>query len=248
MAKTRRDKQRHEERKTAAQRRAEKHTGGFGPTGFKVPDGMKLFQPKAGTYTLDIVPFKVGKRKFNPEISFADEGHLYYEQTYFTHFKVGPAEKSYVCASRTFDKKCYVCEERSRLDRKGASKETIKALYAKERQVFLVYDHEDKKKGLQVWDVSYHNFGKLLDTRIRSAKESRLATFDDPSTKGKTLEILLEEETMGTNKYIEAKSIDFLPREDAIPDKILKAAPCLGDLIIMPNYEKIKEAFEGDEE
>lgn len=241
MAKSREERG---ERTSTARRRAETHTGGFSRTTFRVPDGMSVWQPKAGeTYTVDILPYKVGKRKFAAGITFADPGFDHYERTYFNHARIGPNEDAYACSARTFDKPCPICEYRGKIAKEGAPQDDIKALYAKERQIFCVYDHAEKAKGPQLWEFSYHLFGKLLDTRVKSAKGGRYDCFYFPDKEGRTLEITFVEKAIGTNKFAEVVSIDFTEREKAIPAEVLEKVPDLGELIIEMPYDKLKQIF-----
>lgn len=235
-----------EERQSTARRRAETHQGGgFARTTFKVPKGISVWKPKAGeTYTVDILPFKASKRKFMQSITFADPGFEHYERTFFTHPRIGPNENAYVCSAATFDKPCFPCEYRMKLAKKdGAAEQEIKALYAKERQLFCVWDHADKSKGPQLWEVSFHLFGKLLDTRIKSAKNGRYDGFYFPDAEGKTLELTFVEKQMGTNKFSEVVSIDFMDRDEEIPEEVLAKVPCLDDLIIETPYDRLKKIF-----
>lgn len=233
-----------EERVSTARRRAETHVGGFSRTTFKVPEGMSVWQPKAGeTYTIDILPYKVGKRKFAQGITFADPGFEHFERTFFNHARIGPNEDSYVCLAKTFDKPCPICEYRGKISKDGATQDEIKALYSKERQLFCIYDHAEKNKGPQLWEVSFHLFGKLLDTRIKSAKGGRYDGFYFPDKEGRTLEVTFVEKSMGANKFSEVVSIDFTERDEEIPEEVLAKVPCLDDLIIEVPYDKLKQIF-----
>ena len=230
------------ERQSTARRRAEQHA--TFTRCYRVPDGVQVFQPKAGTYTLDIIPYKVSKKKYAASCTWADPGFEHYERTYFNHARIGPNEDAFTCAARTFEKACPICEYRSH-NSKSMSQDEAKALNTKERQIFLLYDRGEPSKGLQVWEISYFLFGKLLDSRIKSDKRGDRAGFYFTDDEGRSLEITFEEKQIGQGKMLEAVSIDFAARDKPIPEKVLEKASgvCLDDLVIEVPYDKLKAIF-----
>jgi hypothetical protein len=239
-------KDRAERRYTSARKRAETHTTGFANTCIRVPDGVSMFKPKAGTMLLDILPFKVGKG--NP---WADEGALHWERTYHVHRNVGANNEMRVCPRMTAKGRCPICEHRAKLLKKNdeGNEDLIKDLSPKERQLFNVINLKEPDKGVQLWDFSYHLFGKALDARLRNADEDdgwdKFFFLED----GLTLKIGFAEESMGGRTFLTAETIDFKTRKEDYEDDILEQVHCLDDLLIVPEYDALKKAFlETDED
>lgn len=232
-------RQRREKNKTStARRRAETHSSGFETTCFRMPDGVSFYSPDEGVALVDIVPYIVGDG--NP---FAEKGDLHYERTYWRYNRIGADEKPYVCSSKTFGKPDFIQEWRQRESKVEESTEMVKLLTPKERQLFLIWDHKAKEKGIQLWEYSYHQFGKLLDERIKTSEESEgwdQFYYADPG--GYTLRLTFTEE----KPYgIKVTAIDFKPRDDdyVMPDKIKNHGICLDDILIEVPYEKLKSIF-----
>jgi hypothetical protein len=245
---TRREKQQREERAVSAKRRVETKDDG-GRTCLNLPSGLDLFSVKSADKTkrIDIIPYRLKDNRRNPFAKEMEKGDLYFERTYFCHRGIGPEQNSYVCSRKTFNKPCFVCEYRAKLARKpDADEEEIKDLAPKERQLWLVFDHADAEKGVQLWDVSFHLFGKQLDARIRGdAADEESEGYDlfaDPK-KGSTLKVGFEEKSYNGTKFYPADSIDFKPRKEPLDSELLEAAPCLDDLPREMDYEKLKKEF-----
>lgn len=242
--KSRDRREKRKEQVVSASRRLAEHQSGGERMSLKVPPGTKWFSPeKEGTYTVDIVPFTAGKG--NP---FAKPGELYYERTYFHHAQVGPSNEKVICMAKTMKQRCAICDFRAKLgsdpDRDKDTEKLIADLNFKERQLWNVFDHDEPKKGVQLWEISYHLFGKYLDNKINLAKpdkKDKFMQFSDPK-KGFTLAITGSEKTIGkSNPFLEFAQIDFEEREKPLSEKLLARAICLDDLIRPAKYETISE-------
>lgn len=218
-----------------------------GWTALSVPSGLQLWQPRKGNHVIDIIPYVVGHG--NPCVS--EPGLLYYERTYWVHTGIGVDQRRYVCPAKTARKPCPICEDVARLQRDpDADQNLIKALKPKERQLFLVYDHDEPDAGVQLWDVSYYNFGALLDEYRRNADEEDdyIRSFDDERA-GATLRITLKEESMGAGRpFLRATVINFRPRKKGLPEELLDHGYCLDDMVKIESYERLKTLYfqEGD--
>lgn len=231
--------------KLSAKRWAETADSGFTPTVAKLPDGVQFFSPKKeGTYRLEIVPYVVPDKPAGGQNPNAQCGELHYERTYFAHRGIGADERSYVCPARTAGKPCPICEHRKELMRdKDGDEDLIKALAPKQRQLWNIYDHGDAEKGVQVWDVSFHLFGKQLKAAVLNADEDdNFEYFADPED-GLTLRVGMEEKSFAGNSFLEAASIGFKARKEPLAKEILDAAQLLDDLLIVLDYEKLKSVF-----
>lgn len=204
-----------------------------------------MFKPKAGTYLLDILPYAAGKG--NP---WADEGALHWERTYYIHRDVGANGEWKVCPRMTSKKPCPICDARAKLMKKGdADEDLIKSLAPKQRQLFNVINLKEPDKGVQLWDFSYHCFGKALDAELRNADEDdgweKFFFLED----GFTLKVVFGENSAGGYSYLDAESIHFKPRKEDYGEDILESVHCLDDLLILNSYEDLKKDFlEADED
>lgn len=238
-------KDKRKKRQSTARRRADQHASGYETTMLRIPEGLSFWKAEKGTRVIDIIPYVV-----KVENEFVDEGTLHYERTFYAYRNVGVEEKSYICSSKTFGKADYIQEWKAReAKRDEVDSETLKSFNPKERQLFLIYDHGDAEKGLQLWEFSYFCFGQLLDSRIQNSDEEEgwdLFYFMDED--GKSLRLTIEEQTGGGYKFLKVTAIDFVKRKEDLPKKIVDHDICLDDLLIETSYEKLKNIFNGVEE
>jgi hypothetical protein len=206
-----------------------------------IPEGVTLFTPKEeGDYKFEVIPYVVTAA--NPMVDEDDVGGLHFERTYYLHRGVGIQNKSIICLDRTFGEPCPVCQLSDELKEEDfeGNKKLIQKLWVQERQLFLLLVHGEGKKGLQLWDVAYGNFGKLLDKRLKKRREEEdPIEFHDPED-GQTLEVSLDEKSFEKNKYLSASHIDFVDRERAVPAKYFEDTPCLDEMLVKLPYEKVK--------
>lgn len=229
-------------RYASARDRAEKKQsqGSFSASYLKIPQGVKLFKPKVGVMLLDILPFVTGDG--NP---CADPGLLHYERTYHLHPRVSADGNPYMCPRLSSKSPCPICEHRTRLLKANDphNEDLVKDMAPKERQLFNVVNLKEPEKGVQLWDISYHLFGKLLDARIRNADEDdgwdRFAALEG----GFTLKVGFKESTFGGRTFLEAETIDFKPRKEDYSEEDLEKVLCLDELLIEPDYDELKEVF-----
>lgn len=233
-------KQKH--RYASARDRADKKKaeGSFSATYIQIPQGAKFFKPKAGLMLLDIIPFPAGKG--NP---CAEPGALWYERTFHLHPRIGVDSNAFLCLRLSSGKPCPICEFRSKLLRKGSdtSEEQVKDMAPKERQLFNVINRKEPEKGIQIWDVSYHLFGKLLDARIRNSDEDEGYDRFHYLEGGMTLKVGFKEKSYEGRTFLETETIDFKPRAEDLDEDLLEKAYCLDDLLVHPDYDDLKAIF-----
>lgn len=232
--------------------REAKHSSGGRQT-FTIPPGLSFWKPKkSGSHNIDLVPYVVTEaiNRFPEGNRFARPGRLYYERTYWCHSRIGVNEDAFTCPAKTFGTRCPVCDEKGRL-RASPSKENdekAKALQWSERQLFLVWDHDERDKGVQLWDVANYNFGKQLDQFIkgaRPAKKEAYRRFFDPYD-GFSLRITGEEKPMGGGGKNTIYSInEFFEREVEIPDQILTHGHDLDAMVKVLSFEGLRDVFRG---
>ncbi|GAF92316.1 unnamed protein product, partial [marine sediment metagenome] len=117
------------------------------------------------------------------------------------------------------------------------------SLVPKERQLWLLRNRSERDKGVQLWNVSFHLFGKLLEKRVRARDDDESwDLFADPE-EGSTLKVDFEKVTRGGYTFMDASSIDFKQRKDPLDDGLLESVPCLDELLIIPTYDELKKVF-----
>jgi len=208
-----------------------------------------LWAPKKpGAYKIEIIPFVVGPaaEKFTLR-KYAEVDDLYYERTYWNHRGIGVNNDAFVCAAKNFGQKCPICEHRAQLAQspKAENEEMVKALSPRERQLFLIVDHDDLGKGVQLWEISYALFGKHLDAKVANADEEdrvRFRRFADPD-EGSTLKLMATEESMGRNKFLEFSVDEFRPRKAQLDPDWLDHGFCLDDMVRLVPYAELKKIF-----
>lgn len=228
---------RREARQSTARRRAAQRGSGYATTLFNMPEGLGFWKLEKGIQLIDIIPYTVGEG--NP---YADPGELHFERTFYTYNKIGADEQRYVAPAKTVNRRDFIQEwvsEKSK-DPK-ADQEMLKGLAPKERQIFLIYDRKDPQKGLQLFEFSFHKFGKLLDTRTSTCPDgSGWDLFYYPDEDGFSLSLTVTD----TGTYgLEVTAIDFFPRKTPIPDEIVNHNICLDDILNILSYEELKARF-----
>lgn len=250
-------KKRREKRQSAARRRAETRETGFSTTKYNLPQGLSFYKIKEGTNKFDIVPFCAGAD--NPQVRQGniDKGDLYFERTFWEYQNMGPEQERYIAPGKSFGKKDFVQDwirENSRSEDENIQ-ELIK-VYSKpkERQVFLVWDHNEKEAGLKLFEYSAFMFGSVLDDRIKTeaAERNFWDEFYYPDEGGFTLEVLMKD---NPPYGLKAAAIDFIARDEPLPKDIggqedgkgrwtMNHGICLDDgfLVELP-YKKLKSIF-----
>lgn len=243
---TRREREKRQQKRAAVSARRTALEHGGGKTVFKLPENIKVFNPKKPCVVrFDIIPFPAGKGN-----RFAGEGELYFEKTVFVHAQVGPNKAPKVCNERTFGKPCAICEHRKQLQKDAdVEEEVIKSLYPKERQGFNILLHEDggQEKELMFMEMAYWNFGKTLNMKIAGADKDEDGNgeydfFADPEI-GLTLRVSFIEDSMGKGSYIRAGDIEFKERRKPITEDILEQAIPLDECIVPENYKELSQLF-----
>ncbi len=213
---------------------------GFSATYLKVPQGASFFRPKVGIYLLDILPYLVGKH--NP---FAQPGSLHYERTYHLHGRVGADQNAFLCPRMTGKRPCPICEHRQRLLREDAAdnEALIKDLSPRERQLFNIRNLKEPDKGIQLFDISYHLFGRLLDARIRDSDEEDEWDLFYKLEGGLTLKVGFTEKSFGGRTFVEAETIDFKARKEDYDEEFLEQVFNLDGLLKEVEYDELKKLF-----
>ena len=223
-------------------KRAEGNMNRGGNRYLQIPEGVEQIRPKKKTYRWDIIPYKVNVNT-HPEVQ---KGDLWFQRTYFVHFNVGPDNKAVVCP-RTIKKPCPICEHVKELYNSDTEENTAlaKEIKAKERELYNLIDLDDPDKGVQIFEMSYHLFGKALDEEIYEG-EDELGDFAELSG-GKTLVVSFRAKKLGSNEFMEVRKIEFEDRDD-YDDSILDETHDLDSLLSIFDYETLQKLLFGIDE
>lgn len=213
---------------------------GFESTTLQLPDEMKFIE-LAKNKNLNIVPYVVSINNHpDKKNGYPDKGDPWWRKPILTHKNIGVDNDTYICP-RTIGKKCPICEEASLLSQEYTKNETIiTAIRAKKRDVICVQDADDPKAGIQIFDVSYHLFTKLLLKEVDNGKDE-YRNFAEPEG-GFTLSCRFEQGNYKGRKFWKIDRIDFEPRED-YSARLLKQTVSLDDILIVLKYDELKNIF-----
>ncbi len=238
---TQRDKAKREKRVVDSSKMAETSMGRVSKA-YRLPQGVSLMQvKKEGQYDFDIIPYEAGDG--NPA---GDKGYLVPGRMIHVHNAIGPNKDTYICPAATFNKPCYVCDQRAKMDQDpDADEKLVRKLAPSKRELWNVVNRKDSEKGVQVLDFSHHCFGKHLFAK--TTRQPKYKTFADPD-EGFTLSVGATEKDGGGFKFIELADIEFRKRDEPITDAELKATVCFDDILYCPGYDELKAAFHGGSE
>lgn len=232
-----------------AEKVANRQNGSKGFSYLMLPDNVEVFKPKKeGNVRFNIIPYVAGKNNRD-----ADPGELDYEFTFWTHtIGEGDDRRTIVCPKKTYGKPCPICEEVERLSKNYVeNQEEIKAIKAKQRQLFNIVDARDEEDKIQVYDTSYFKgFGEMLDKRLRNFDDEDDEDYRDFADipGGRTLKVMFAEDTFGGRKFFAPSSIDFVARKEELDDSIIDKAVCLDSCLKVLDYEQILKLIAGTQD
>lgn len=232
-----------------AERVANRQNGSKGFSYLMLPDNVEVFKPKKeGNVRFNIIPYVAGKNNRD-----ADPGELDFEFTFWTHtIGEGDDRRTIVCPKKTYGKPCPICEEVERLSKNYVeNQEEIKAIKAKQRQLFNIVDARDEENKIQIYDTSYFKgFGELLDKRLRNFDDEDDEDFRDFADipGGRTLKVMFAEDTFGGRKFFAPSSIDFVARKEELDESIIDKAVCLDSCLKVLDYDQIVKLIAGTQD
>jgi hypothetical protein len=221
-----------------AKKKAEKNMNRTGGGYLNTPEGAEFIKVKGkGPYNWDIIPYKVNVSN-HPEVG---KGEEWYQRTIFVHYNIGSDNKAFICP-KTIGKPCPICEYVKELFNSDEEEniELAKQIKAKERELYNIIDLDDQEKGVQLFEYSYHLFGKALDEEVNEGDDD-LAGFAELEG-GKTLEVHFRKKKLGKNEFYEVRKIDFEDREEYEKD-ILEDAYDLDSLLKVQGYDFLQKAL-----
>lgn len=224
-----------------AKKKAEKDMNRGGNNKLAVPEGTQFFAPKSkGPYKLDVLPYTVSV-SHHPEVK---KGEQWYQRTYFVHYGLGESGKQSAICPKTIGKPCPVCELYKELagSEDEDDRESAKNIKPKERELYNVIDLDNQDAGVQIFEYSWHLFGKALSEEINegSEEEAGFAELEE----GKTLVVSFRKKKLGQNPFFEVRKIDFEDRED-YDEEILEDVHDLDALLTILTYSELAAMLHG---
>lgn len=205
--------------------------------------GVPNWYPKDGTHIIDVIPYNAGKA--DPLVK---KGDPTYGLECWVHTRLGlNNELVFLCPTEMYDEPCPICEHRQKLRDKNVDKEIWKKLFPKRRNLYNVicYDKGEEKKGVQIWDISYHYFEKFViaisKKPSRHGKADKLINFACPE-EGKSISFTIEP-AKGKEDYPTYMGHSFDDRDYEIDEEILEAAITLDEAVHHPTYEEISDVY-----
>lgn len=212
-----------------------------------LPKGVTFWEPqKAQEYLLNFLPYviQIDNHPDRKETSQGPQyvpGDVWYRFPFKLHRRIGPSNADIVCPG-TFQKKCPICEERTRLSvRYNDNIDQIKELNAKEWVAYILQNPEDSDAVcLFVW--SAFKFADALDEEIQNTSEENIF-FYEPGESGRTVKARFKTDSFDGRGFLKAAKIDFAPRPEMDEDEIFSKVPCLDTLFNVMEYEPLKKLF-----
>lgn len=205
---------------------------------------VTMLVTKDGDHIMDIIPYEAGR--YDPLVEKGDPTHTF---EYWAHPNVGPNNAMMLCPTEMYGKECPICEHREKLRNRGADDEKWKGLFPKRRNLYNVicYDRGEEKKGVQLWDISYHYFEKFIlaisKKTARGKSKAKTINFAHPE-KGKSINFTIEP-AKSKNDYPTYLGHAFDDRDYEIEEETLEEAQIIDEIVYRPNYEEIKKAYYG---
>ena len=221
----------------------------------KVPRGLSFYKPKkVGSFTIDLIPFEVTEncnRFVESERRSNGPTWWYPERRYWVHYGVGHNNETFACPALNFGHPCPICQQRKKfLDFPDAeSQAKAENLKAKQRQLWLVYDHEQSEKGVQLWEVSRWLFGEYLKEHIDGYPEPKRKPYKeyyDPDG-GMTISVTCKDKPAGKGKPVTHYLVHSMhPRTELLPVSIFEHGYDLDAMVQEVPYAKLNAAFTGE--
>jgi hypothetical protein len=146
-----------------------------------------------------------------------------------------------------------VCEYRAKLGGEAEpdkdTKKLMEDIKSKQRQLWNVFNHDEPKKGWQIFEESFFLFGKNVNERIMAARPADVARFSNfwhPGAAGMTLEVVAtEKQNPGYSPFIDFGQIAFKERSSKLIARLdaLGEPHCLDACLRETPYDEVKKIF-----
>lgn len=200
---------------------------------------------------LNILPYQIKSPK-HPEVVAGRRkvGQWDYLLDVWVHRNLGPNKKDMLCPKATYGKACPACEERQKLRDEGRDEEA-KAFTPSRRAIYNIQliGRNGPEDAPMIFVTSHHCFNKeLIEEAGASSKGPAPIPFASIGPDGKVVSFRVSEKDLGTNKFCEAKSFQFLDRDEEVSDEVLEQCVSLDEHLIVPTSKQILDAMYGNDE
>jgi hypothetical protein len=201
--------------------------------------GVPRWKPAEDDHSINIIPYIAGKN--NP---LYKEGKIAYYLDIYIHRAIGVNEDSFICLNRSYGQKCPICDHIAELKKTDDYDEDyVKSLNPTRRAIYNIQVLDNPKeiaKGIQLWDVSHFLFEKELAELAKKKQGGGYVNFSDPD-EGKIISFRKK----GEGKSTKYPALSFEERDEPISDELLDNAKVLEDLLHIPTYDEVYDAFFG---
>lgn len=221
-----------ERAKAAAKKQLEGGNASLYNKAWKSKNGLSIYKPEAtkedgsNRGILRILPYMMKDPRNNPDSQ--DIGAEWFKRRWWAH-RVGPNNVVVACLFRNFGKPCPVCELVQKMRAEGVDDKVIVKLTAKERELFNVFDHVDKK--VKILDISTHLFGKKLLKEVNDPVNEGAGLYVDPGEGGMQLFCRFDSNKSGEFTTITLGDVKFV-KGKAVPKDVLDKAEDLDAMLI----------------
>ena len=200
---------------------------------------------------LNILPYQIKSPK-HPEVVAGRRkvGQWDYLLDVWVHRNLGPNKKDMLCPKYTYGKACPACEERQKLYDEGRDEEA-KAFTPSRRAIYNVQliGRNGPEDAPMIFATSHQCFNKeLIEEAGASSKGPVPIPFASIGPDGKVVSFRVSEKALGSSKFCEAKSFQFLDRDEEISDEVLEQCVSLDEHLIVPTSKQILDAMYGNDE
>lgn len=218
-------------------------------------NGVKLkfftMKKEMDRVNLNILPYQIKSPK-HPEVVAGRRkvGQWDYLLDVWVHRNLGPNKKDMLCPKATYGKSCPACEERQKLRDEGRDEEA-RAFSPSRRTIYNIQliGRNGPEDAPMIFATSHHCFNKeLIEEAAASSKGPVPVPFASIGPEGKVVSFRVSEKDLGTNKFCEAKSFQFLDRDEEVSDEVLEQCVSLDEHLIVPTSKQILDAMYGNDE
>ena len=209
----------------------------------------KFFQAREGVNKFNIIPYVVTS-ELHPLVKqrIIKIGDLDFVLDIWVH----PGSKldldtDLLCPKKNYAKPCPLCEQNKKLHEEG-KKEEAKAFNPSRRTLFNLQPLvQGEVQELQVFNVSHYLFAKELFEEANACTDGKdIIPYADIEN-GRVIKCRMAIEQNGKFKQEEFKAFDFLPREEALDDKLIDQALSFDKGLILLPYEEIEKIMYGQD-
>jgi hypothetical protein len=209
----------------------------------KIPEGVRIWRPKVNEeHIFNVLPWPAGS---NHPFGLP-KGKICWKIRYYKHTRLGAVGDSYVCPSWNFKQPCAVEEH---LAKERLPKEEWSKAKAKDYCVYLVWvedNEEERKKGVQIYDVASNFMEDPLEKISKGVRGGGAIPYMHPIM-GRNIIFNMDgtkDQYKCTGHRFENRPAPPQGQKSWIPDWVWEQVFSLDEVIDWhPKYEEIYKSF-----